>query len=159
MSKQIVAPSLAVEAASVRSVMAAVAADVLAAYDGHCPEDRGFLYECKRPENKRDFDNLARMVRHARASGNLHAVSDAIRAYEVATAPAFADASLLDVSLDLEEADVALDRARVAYASERTPTRAAVLWECGKQVMRKATELVDLAARKMTSPLSHARTP
>ena len=147
--KQTDAPVWADDSEAVRKVMEAAAGDILVSYNGSCPLDRGFLYEVKRTDSRRDFDNTARLVYHARQSGNIHAVSDAIRAYELATAPERSAECLVEAGLALERADVAVDEARVMYAKEPTPTRAAVLWECLKELYHRAGRCADLAASKM----------
>lgn len=155
--KQIDAPVWAAESEKFRQVMGAAAGDILSAYNGHCPLDRGFLYEVKRPDSRRDFDNLARLVYHARQSGNIHAVSDAIRAYELSTAPAIIEnVTPIDLHLAEEKAEAALDEAQMlALADANCPARAAGIVENGRQALRQIARVVDYYARRMN--LSHVR--
>ena len=156
--KQIDAPVWAADSDAVRQVMGAAAGDILSAYAGHCPLDRGFLYEAKRPDSRRDFDNLARLVYHARQSGNVHAVSDALRTYELSTAPALIEnVAAIDLHLAEEAAEAALDQAQLlALQDGASPARAAGIVENGRQALRQISRVVDYYARRM-SPLSHAR--
>jgi hypothetical protein len=114
-----------------------------------CP-DRQFLHECARPDGRRDYDNLARLLRVAVSTGQTHAVSDAIRSFELALAPAVAEEAALDLHLAEEAAEAALDQAQLlALQDPKCPARAAGMVELGRQAMRQIGRLVDYYSRRM----------
>lgn len=151
-NKQIVAPSLADESGDVRKIMGAAAAEIVVAFNRRPAADKPFLYENVRADSRRDYDNLTRMIRLARESGHIHAVSDAIRAYELATAPASDEpVSAIDLHLAEEAAEAALDQAQLlALQDGACPARAAGIVETARQAMHRLSALVDYYARRMT---------
>lgn len=118
------------------------------------------LYDCvKGRRSATDATLAALMDIQARTEATAHLLSDQLKAIEAATAPAFKDECLVEVGLAIEEADVALDRARTLYAKEQTPVRASVMWECLCQLARQIDRGIVQAARVMhlrRSPNSEA---
>lgn len=110
------------------------------------------LADMKRVGGKRHqqfVDTICDFVEVGVQAGNRHALSDAIRAVEVATAPVSAEL-WEEVNLDEEAAEAALDRAQfLAGPVPPCPTNAARVWEAAKQSIHALSRLRDEAAKWM----------
>lgn len=130
-----------------------LARQILAALprDRRTESESVFLWDCSRNRRQASRETLARLM-DLSGRAELVVVAEMFRAIEVRQAVRRSEC-LHEAGMALEEADVALDRARSDYAKEPTPTRATVAWECATQLVRKALQYADLAASKMHFPL------
>lgn len=140
-------------AARLEEVMVAVARQIVLALPvaRRSESESQWLHDATRRRKAFNETNVAKLLVLQSRAG-LTAFSDEIARVEASTAPAIAPECLVEVSLAIEEADVAVDRARVLYAKEPTPTRASVLWETLRQLAHQVDRGLDQCARVMHLP-------